>query len=164
MLEYFKEYFDYKALLICLGLVAVGLLSVYSATYDVGAAAAFEKQLVWTGIGLIALVTAAIFPLKTLQRISLPLYIVTLGVLLAILVLGHTVAGSKSGLVSPRDSAVSRRSSQRLQRCWPLLLFSPGQPFRFQTPGTSSSRSALSPCPWCSFLLSRILVRLSFFS
>jgi rod shape determining protein RodA len=98
MLEYFKEYFDYKALLICLGLVAVGLLSVYSATYDVGAAAAFEKQLVWTGIGLIALVTAAIFPLKTLQRISLPLYIVTLGVLLAILVLGHTVAGSKSWL------------------------------------------------------------------
>ena len=96
MLEYLKEYFDYKALLICLGLVAVGLLSVYSATYDVGAAAAFEKQLVWAGIGLVALVAAAIFPLKTLQRISLPLYIATLGILLAILVIGHTVAGSKS--------------------------------------------------------------------
>jgi rod shape determining protein RodA len=96
MLEYLKEYFDYKALLICLGLVAVGLLSVYSATYDVGAAAAFEKQLVWAGIGLVALVAAAIFPLKTLQRISLPLYVVTLGVLLVILVIGHAVAGSKS--------------------------------------------------------------------
>jgi cell division protein FtsW (lipid II flippase) len=44
MLEYLKEYFDYKALLICLGLVAVGLLSVYSATYDVGAAAASDSQ------------------------------------------------------------------------------------------------------------------------
>jgi rod shape determining protein RodA len=98
MLEYLKEYFDYKALLICLGLVAVGLLSVYSATYDVGAAAAFEKQLVWAGIGLVALVVAAAFPLKTLQRMSLPLYITTLGVLLVILVLGHTVAGSKSWL------------------------------------------------------------------
>jgi rod shape determining protein RodA len=96
MLEYLKEYFDYKALLICLGLVAVGLLSVYSATYDVGAAAAFDKQLVWAGIGFAALVVAAIFPLKTLQRISLPLYIGTLGVLLVILVIGHTVAGSKS--------------------------------------------------------------------
>ena len=98
MLEYLKEYFDYKALLICLGLVAVGLLSVYSATYDVGAAAAFDKQLVWAGIGFAALVVAAIFPLKTLQRISLPLYIGMLGVLLVILVIGHTVAGSKSWL------------------------------------------------------------------
>lgn len=98
MLEYLKEYFDYKALLICLGLVAVGLLSVYSATFDVGAAAAFNKQLVWTGIGFLTLIVAAILPLKTLQRISLPLYIATLVVLLAILVIGHTVAGSKSWL------------------------------------------------------------------
>lgn len=96
MLEYLKEYFDYRALLICLGLVAIGLLSVYSATFDVGAAAAFNKQLMWAGIGLVTLMVAAIFPLKTLQRISLPLYLVTLGVLLAILVIGHTVAGSKS--------------------------------------------------------------------
>ena len=98
MLEYLQEYFNYRALLICLGLVAVGLLSVYSATYDVGAAAAFDKQLVWAGIGLVALAVAAIFPLKTLQRISLPLYIIMLGVLLAILLIGHSVAGSKSWL------------------------------------------------------------------
>ena len=96
MFEHLKEYFDYKALLICLCLVAVGLLSVYSATYDVGAAAAFEKQLVWAGFGLAALVLSALFPLKTLQRITLPLYIATIGVLLAILVIGHSVAGSKS--------------------------------------------------------------------
>jgi rod shape determining protein RodA len=98
MFEYFKEYFDYKALLICLGLVVVGLLSVYSATYDVGAAAAFDRQLVWAGIGLVALGITAIVPLKTLQRIALPLYMVTVGVLLVILVVGHTVAGSKSWL------------------------------------------------------------------
>jgi rod shape determining protein RodA len=98
MFEHLKEYFDYKALLICLGLVAVGLLSVYSATYDVGAAAAFDRQLVWAGIGLVALGATALFPLKTLQRIALPLYIATIGVLLVILVVGHTVAGSKSWL------------------------------------------------------------------
>jgi rod shape determining protein RodA len=96
MLEYFKEYFDYKAVAVCLCLVAVGLLSVYSATYDVGAATAFDRQLVWAGIGLAALVAAALFPPKTLQRIALPLYVLTLGVLLGILVVGHTVAGSKS--------------------------------------------------------------------
>jgi rod shape determining protein RodA len=98
MFEYFKEYFDYKALLICLGLVVVGLLSVYSATYDVGAAAAFDRQLVWAGIGVVALGITAVVPLKTLQRIALPLYIATVGALLVILVVGHTVAGSKSWL------------------------------------------------------------------
>ena len=98
MFEYLKEYFDYKALLICLALVVIGLLSVYSATFDVGAAAAFEKQLVWAGIGLVVLIGSAIVPLKTIQRVSLPVYGVTLFVLLVILVMGHTVAGSKSWL------------------------------------------------------------------
>lgn len=96
MFEYLKEYFDYRAVLICLSLVVIGLLSVYSATYDVGAAAAFEKQLVWAGLGLVALFLTAFFPLKTLHRIALPLYVVTLGVLFVILVIGHSVSGSKS--------------------------------------------------------------------
>lgn len=96
MFDYLKEYFDFRALLICLGLVAVGLLSVYSATYDVGAAAAFEKQIVWAGIGVVVLFTAAFFPIKTLQRLSLPLYVLTVGMLLVVLVVGHTVSGSRS--------------------------------------------------------------------
>ena len=82
MVEYLKEYFDFRALLICLGLVLVGLLSVYSATFDVGAAAAFKKQLLWSGFGLLALFTMAFIPVRTLQRISLPLYIFNLGLLL----------------------------------------------------------------------------------
>jgi rod shape determining protein RodA len=98
MFEYLKEYFDYKAFLICVALVGIGLLSVYSATYDVGAGAAFEKQLVWAGIGLVVLIGTSIFPLKTIQRISLPMYGVTIVVLLIILVIGHTVSGSKSWL------------------------------------------------------------------
>ena len=96
MFDYLKEYFDAKALLICLGLVILGLLSVYSATFDVGAAAAFKKQVVWAAIGLVALFIMAFFPLKTLQRISFPLYILNLGLLLVVLVVGERVSGSKS--------------------------------------------------------------------
>jgi rod shape determining protein RodA len=96
MFDYLKEYFDTKALLICLGLVILGLLSVYSATFDVGAAAAFKKQVVWAAIGLVALFIMAFFPLKTLQRISFPLYILNLGLLLVVLVVGERVSGSKS--------------------------------------------------------------------
>jgi len=44
MFEYFKEYFDFKAFILCLALVGMGLISVYSATYDAGAAATFDRQ------------------------------------------------------------------------------------------------------------------------
>lgn len=96
MIDYLKEYFDFKAFLICLALVAMGLLSVYSATYDVGAAAAFHKQVVWAGIGFIALLVAAFFPIRSLQRMAFPLYGGMLLVLLVILVVGKTISGSKS--------------------------------------------------------------------
>jgi rod shape determining protein RodA len=96
MVEYLKEYFDFRALLICIGLVFVGLLSVYSATFDVGAAAAFKKQLLWSGVGLLALFTMAFIPVRTLQRISLPLYIFNLGLLLVVLLVGERISGSKS--------------------------------------------------------------------
>ena len=96
MFDYLKEYFDFRGLSICLSLVIIGLLSVYSATFDVGAAAAFKKQLIWSGIGLAALFTTAFFPIRTLQRISLPLYVINLLLLLIVLLIGERVSGSKS--------------------------------------------------------------------
>ena len=96
MYDYLREYFDFKALLICLALVIIGLISVYSATFDVGAAAAFKKQIVWAAIGLLALMVMAFFPIKTLQRIAVPLYVLNLLLLLVVLVVGERVSGSKS--------------------------------------------------------------------
>lgn len=96
MFEYFKEYFDYKAFLICLVLVGIGLLSVNSATFDVGAAAAFDKQIIWAGIGFVCMLVAAFFPIRALQRIAFPVYIAMLAVLLVVLVVGKTISGSRS--------------------------------------------------------------------
>jgi len=96
MYDYLREYFDFKALLICLALVILGLVSVYSATFDVGAAAAFKKQIVWAAIGLLALFVTAFFPIKTLQRVAIPLYALNLLLLLVVLVIGERVSGSKS--------------------------------------------------------------------
>ena len=45
MFEYFKEYFDFKTFLVTLALAGIGLISVYSATYDAGAASIFQRQL-----------------------------------------------------------------------------------------------------------------------
>ena len=96
MFEYFKEYLDFRVLLITLALVAIGLFSVYSATFDARAGEIFERQLLWSGVGLLALLGAAFVPLRTIQRFSLPLYAATLVVLLVVLVLGRTIAGSRS--------------------------------------------------------------------
>lgn len=96
MYDYLREYFDFKSLFICLGLVVIGLISVYSATFDVGAAAAFKKQLVWSAIGLLALLGMAFTPIKTLQRMAVPVYLLNLLLLLIVLVVGERVSGSKS--------------------------------------------------------------------
>lgn len=96
MFDYLKEYFDFKAFLICIALTGIGLISVYSATYDTGAAATFHKQILWVGVGFAALLIAAFFPMKTLQRIAMPTYVLTLGVLFVVLVIGKTISGSKS--------------------------------------------------------------------
>jgi len=98
MLDYFKEYFDFKAFFLTIGLVVIGLVSVYSATYDAGAGSIFQRQLMWAGIGFVGMIIAAILPLKTIQRLSVPVYIVSLVILLVVLVIGKTVSGSKSWL------------------------------------------------------------------
>ncbi|MEX2117689.1 MAG: rod shape-determining protein RodA [Bacteroidota bacterium] len=98
MLDYFKEYFDFKAFFLTMGLVVIGLVSVYSATYDAGAASIFQRQLMWAGIGFIGMIVAAVLPLKTIQRLSVPAYVVSLVILFVVLVVGKTVSGSKSWL------------------------------------------------------------------
>jgi rod shape determining protein RodA len=96
MNTFFKEYFDYKSFGICLALVGIGLLSIYSATFDINNAANFHKQVVWSVAGFVAMMAAAFFPLKSIQRLSLPAYVATFVMLLVVLVMGKTISGSRS--------------------------------------------------------------------
>lgn len=98
MLDYFKEYFDFKSFFLTLALVGIGLLAVYSATYDAGAGAIFQRQLLWAGVGFFGMMAAALIPLKTISRIAIPAYAVSLLILLMVLLLGKSVSGSKSWL------------------------------------------------------------------
>ena len=96
MNTFFKEYFDYKSFGICLALVAIGLVSIYSATFDINNGTNFDKQVVWSLVGLVALIVAAFFPLKSIQRLAIPLYVITLAILAFVLIVGKTTSGSKS--------------------------------------------------------------------
>lgn len=103
MFEYFKEYFDFKTFFITIALVLAGLVSIYSATYDAGAGSIFQRQLTWAGIGLVAMILAAILPLKTIYRLVVPSYIFLFLVLLVLLIIGKTVSGSRSWFSVAKD-------------------------------------------------------------
>ena len=96
MYAYLKEYFDWKTFAITIALTGIGLASIYSATFDVNHASNFYRQLAWSGIGFGAMIVTAFLPLRTLQRLTPVFYSVMVCVLLAILVIGATIKGSKS--------------------------------------------------------------------
>jgi rod shape determining protein RodA len=96
MRSYFKEFFDSKLFFVVVAVVGIGLLSIYSATYDVRAAVNFKRQLVFAGFGFVFMLAAWLVPLKTLQRLSFIAYGLTLAILLFVLVYGATHKGAKS--------------------------------------------------------------------
>jgi rod shape determining protein RodA len=96
MLSNFKEYFDFRTFFLCLVLVAIGLMSIYSATFDINNAVNFHRQAIWAGIGFCVLLVAAFIPIRTIQRLSFTFYFIALAILVVILIIGSTVKGSKS--------------------------------------------------------------------
>ena len=98
MFSYFKEYFDFKTLLACMMLLILGLLSIYSATFDINNAANFHRQTIWAVAGFVVMILIAFTPIRTVQRLAFPFYFSTLAILVIILLIGSTVKGSKSWL------------------------------------------------------------------
>lgn len=96
MITFLKEYLDFRLALITAGLVAIGLISVYSAAFDARAADVFRKQIAWVSIGSLVLLLIWTTPFRYLQFISYPAYFLSLAMLLAVLLLGKTVSGSTS--------------------------------------------------------------------
>ena len=91
-----KERIDYKTALIALALVTIGIISVYSATYDARAAEIFHKLVLWVGVGVLALAIMAAVPFRLLQLVSYPAYFLSILMLVIVLILGRTVSGSMS--------------------------------------------------------------------
>ncbi|MBP8976763.1 MAG: rod shape-determining protein RodA [Bacteroidetes bacterium] len=95
-MNYWKEYFDFKTFILCIALVSIGLLSIYSATFDMNNAATYYRQLQWAVIGFVVMMIVSFLPLSIIHRFAFAFYVITLVVLAAVLVIGSTVKGSKS--------------------------------------------------------------------
>ncbi len=96
MANFFRERIDFPTIGATGGLVIIGLISIYSATYDARMAELFTKQSVSTGLGIVLLVVAAFTPARTLQLISYPAYFLSLLMLVTVLLIGKQVSGSMS--------------------------------------------------------------------
>ena len=94
---------DFPFLVILLGLLAVGLMMLYSASfaqsmYDTGYESSvryLQKQAVCAMLGLVAMAAASRIPPAFWYRMAWPLYGVSILLLLSVLVFGQSVNGAR---------------------------------------------------------------------
>ena len=67
MVQYLKERFDTPTALITLALCILGIVSVYSATYDAHASEIFHKQILWVVVGATAFLVMTFLPFRFLS-------------------------------------------------------------------------------------------------
>ncbi|HEV2105569.1 MAG TPA: rod shape-determining protein RodA [Candidatus Eisenbacteria bacterium] len=89
-------YLDWQLLFATLGLIAMGLLAVYSATSVPGAhQGLWAKQLVWFGVAFVAAWLVVGIHYRVYDSLAWPLYGVSLGLLVAVLAVGTERLGAK---------------------------------------------------------------------
>jgi len=94
----FHNYIDLKLLIPVLLLTIIGLMSIYSATVDSIMSSEFSNQLTSFILSLIALIFFLFLPEKTLRPASIYLYFISIIGLIAVLLFGKEVYGTKGWL------------------------------------------------------------------
>ncbi|WP_024866809.1 FtsW/RodA/SpoVE family cell cycle protein [Butyrivibrio sp. FCS014] len=100
-----ESYIDYSLIFIILFLLAFGLIMLYStssyeANLDFGDSAYyFKHQLVMTLAGLVGMILMSYFPYRFLERLALPIYIISAILLILIVPFGKTINGAKRWLI-----------------------------------------------------------------
>ena len=92
-----------------MALTAIGIVMVYSASSvrsyfnSADPAAQGLEQLVWAGIGLVGLVVAMRIDFRHLRYLAIPIFVITLALLVAVLVpgIGSEINGSRRWIVIP---------------------------------------------------------------
>jgi rod shape determining protein RodA len=92
--------FDWLTLSLVLFITVLGILTIFSATRQPSAGEAVQstfyiKQIVWMGIGMLALILFVSFDYIWLSRIAIPLYATGLILLFFVLVAGRTGMGAQ---------------------------------------------------------------------
>ncbi len=91
--------FDFRTFLVTVTLVALGLISIYSATYDSGASEIFRSQLMYAIAGLTVMIATAFAPERWVRVSSFAIYGLGLLLLVAVIFVGTAVHGQKNWIV-----------------------------------------------------------------
>jgi rod shape determining protein RodA len=92
--------FDWLLLLLTFAIMTVGLATLYSAMFSGGEmhSAVVKRQLYWLGTGALVMILAFSIDYQWYERFAYPAYVSGLLLLLAVLIFGKTVSGSKRWL------------------------------------------------------------------
>ena len=92
--------FDWLLLLLTFAIMTVGLVTLYSALFAGGEVhtSVIKRQLYWLGIGAVVMILAFSLDYQWLERFAYPAYVFGLLLLVAVLLYGKTVSGSKRWL------------------------------------------------------------------
>ncbi len=92
------SHFDWTLFLLMLTFVLIGVMTIYSANYNITekhAGGLPSRQLIWLGLGLIAMLAAIAVDYHHIDRIAYPFYGGILLLLIVVLVAGHAGGGSQ---------------------------------------------------------------------
>ncbi|MCX7735920.1 MAG: rod shape-determining protein RodA [Candidatus Kapabacteria bacterium] len=92
------EFFDWRTFLTTVTLTAIGLISIYSATFDAGMSSIFTRQLYYSIIGLALMVGITFIPERWITNIVYILFGTNILLLIAVLIIGKEINGTKGWL------------------------------------------------------------------
>lgn len=85
-----KRDLDLPTLLLAIAMTAIGVLAIYSATYDIESGTVtgfYRRQLLWGGLALVTMLVTATIPLRVLYAAAYPTYAACLVPLVAVLLM-----------------------------------------------------------------------------
>ncbi len=92
-----EDKFDFILFFTVLALIIIGLLAIYSSTQNViSNKNNFEKQLIALGIGIILFFIIYSLPTIFFKTFVIPIYLLSIILLIAVLLIGHSAGGAKS--------------------------------------------------------------------
>jgi len=92
------SHFDWTLFLLALGFALIGIVTIYSANYNMSeqhAGTLPGRQLMWLGIGLMAMFAAIAFDYHYIDRLAYPFYVSMLCLLILVMFIGHSGGGSQ---------------------------------------------------------------------
>jgi rod shape determining protein RodA len=91
--------FDWVLLVLVMLICGIGIVNLYSAGYNqTGVTPLYVKQLYWLAVGLGLLVVTLVYDYRHLEKLSLPLYIISILLLVGVMYGGKMVSGSRRWL------------------------------------------------------------------